>query len=175
MDAAIEKIVAEVMNSMMEFVMNKNPNANKSTMYNKFCELKIFAAKQKSRNSKKNVRKLLDCLEDKRPVIHVKKSAHENYVLHPPQFSDQFSELRDHKFVINLATQTVTGVENADGCLEPLNKHLIEICHKYKLRFDIPQNLDSEINNCMMLEPLTTLQELGLVCKNEEEEDVDDE
>jgi hypothetical protein len=47
---------------------------------------------------------------------------------------------------MDLTTKEVIGFENLKGEIESLNKNLIDLCHKYKIKYRVPLNLniDSE-------------------------------
>lgn len=43
---------------------------------------------------------------------------------------------------MNTHTKTIIGFESENGSVEPLNKEMVEICHKYKLFCELPLNLN---------------------------------
>ena len=47
------------------------------------------------------------------------------------------------KLILDLETKCVVGKENANGNFEMLTKETIQLCHKYKLRYELPLNLES--------------------------------
>ena len=74
-------------------------------------------------------------LVDKIPVIQIKRNVHGNY------------EHEDTKFVINNTTKKVYGKQNKDGSISELTPLDIDLCHKYKFTYDIPENLDNKDAN----------------------------
>lgn len=51
------------------------------------------------------------------------------------------------KLIFNLETKCVVGKENVNGKFEKLTKKTIQLCHKYKLRYELPLNLESSEEN----------------------------
>jgi hypothetical protein len=84
---------------------------------------------------------ILDVIKSKKLVINVIKNSFSNYVLDAP-----FEDIKNAKLVMDLTTKEVIGFENLKGEIESLNKNLIDLCHKYKIKYRIPFNLnfDSE-------------------------------
>jgi hypothetical protein len=83
-------------------------------------------------NSKPTQPDIIKKLVDKIPVIQIKRNSHGNY------------EHSETKFVINNTTKKVYGKQNEDGNISELTKEDIDLCHKYKFSYDIPENLDKK-------------------------------
>jgi alpha-N-acetylglucosamine transferase len=64
---------------------------------------------------------------------------------------------------MNLTTKIVVGVENKSGEVLPLTKDLIDVCKKYKIRYEVPLNLNLEDNGEDDVID-NELKELGLNC-----------
>ncbi|AHL67530.1 hypothetical protein DH26_gp033 [Chloriridovirus anopheles1] len=105
--------------------------------------------------------------------MKVSKNQNGNYIV-------QIDE--DEKLVLDLSTKLIIGFETEKGDVEPLTKSLIEICHKYKLKYVMPLNLCANLHT--NLEPFsgsgeykTLEEELGLekACDYSEEESGNEE
>lgn len=159
MESIIEIYIKEKIHLLMEDISLKYPNVDKDIIYHKIN--KLFPKKS---NDLVN-HKITEKIKETKPVIKVKKSKFSNYILIMPngEHDHTFSELSSNNFVMNLTTKIVVGVENKSGEVLPLTKDLIDVCKKYKIRYEIPLNLNLEedgeddvIDN--------ELKELGLNC-----------
>lgn len=74
-------------------------------------------------------------LSDKIPTIEIKRNFHGNF------------EHSDTRFVFNNLTKKAYGKQNDDGTISELTSEDINICHKYKFAYDIPENLNSKNTN----------------------------
>jgi hypothetical protein len=181
MDIIIEQIIEKKIDSLVNFIIDKHSNANKECIYRKIHQLHILPPKVPGPKRAKAVFGLVQVIDSLRAqdvttpsVIKVQRSQYSNYVLYPPPH-ERFDDLVENKFVMNINTQTIIGVENDKGEIEPLNKYLIEICHKYKLRFEMPSNLNAgdEISDGVFDDD--EIHELGLSHKEEEEDEENDD
>lgn len=193
MDIMLEQIIKKKLDLLVDFITEKNSNANKKCIYRKIRQLNILPSSPIAAPCGTDNRVVpfapgqrvdhrpLPCVQRTHDVtmaswpsvIKVQRSEHLNYVLHPPPHA-RFDDLVEHKFVMNIGTQTIIGVENSKGEIEPLNKYLIEMCHKYKLRFEMPSNLNvgDEISEGVIDDD--EIHKLGLSYKEEEDEENDD-
>jgi hypothetical protein len=141
---------------LVDLILKEHPNVPRAELLRKAKLLKLLAFEE-SRN-------LLKSLSEKKETLKVAKKQNGNYVV-------QIDE--DEKLVLDLNTKLILGFETEEGTVEQLNKHLIEICHKYKLKYVMPSNLCSVLEyfpggrHCKTLED-----ELGLekACDFSEEE-----
>lgn len=120
----------------------------------------------------KATQKIINTITDKKPIIQVKKNQFENYILVVEEHNHMFEDFKNNKFVINIDNQTIIGTENLKGEIEPLSKALVEICHKYKLRYTIPLNLNTSNDLDEDTVITTEIQQLGL---NYAESETDDD
>ena len=87
--------------------------------------------------------------------------------------------------VIDKGTRMVVGKEGEDGSVLPMTKICIEKCHRYKLKFAIPMNLDaieetkkpddSEEDDDLLAEDDEEEEDAESVCPEEEDEEDEDE
>ena len=126
MNVILEQIIKEKIDLLVNFIVEQNANANKENIYHKIYQLNILTDDQKRNGSKAvvNRRTIIDSIQDHSTVIKVRRSQHSNYVLYPPDDS-RFDDLIENKLVMNINTQTIIGVENSDGEIDPLNKNHI--------------------------------------------------
>jgi len=93
---------------------------------------------KKSVNSIKNEKvkssEVIKKLVEKIPPIQIKKNSFGNY------------EHSDSKLVFNNSTKRAFGTQNPDGTISELTPEDIDLCHKYKFTYDIPENLDKKLN-----------------------------
>lgn len=165
MDLTINKIINDKLTNLVDFVLEKNPNANRVKINQKLKDLKL-------RIVPKATQKILNTITDKKPIIQVKKNQFENYILVVEEHNHMFEDFKNNKFVINIDNQTIIGTENLKGEIEPLSKALVEICHKYKLRYTIPLNLNTSNDLDEDTVITTEIQQLGL---NYAESETDDD
>jgi len=96
-------------------------------------KLKSAVDGSKNKSSIKNTQPdIIKKLIDKIPVIQIKRNSHGNY------------EHADTNFVLNNTTKKIYGKQNGDGSIAELTKEDIDLCHKYKFDYDIPENLDKK-------------------------------
>ena len=214
MDIMLEQIIEKKLDLLADFIIEKNPNANKESIYRKIYQLNIlnedpasypspFADRRSAHRGSSTPRsgrrlgmgkahrvgpkgtipgdgaaqrdgtRITDSIEDQRPLIKVQRSDYSNYVLTAQ--SPRFDDLVENKLVMNINTHTIIGIENSKGEIEPLNKYLIEICHKYKLKFEMPPNLnvDDEIPDVVLDDD--EVHKLGLSYKSEDEDEENDD
>lgn len=165
MDLTINKIINDKLTNLVDFVLEKNPNANRVKINQKLKDLKL-------RIVPKATQKIINTITDKKPIIQVKKNQFENYILVVEEHNHMFEDFKNNKFVINIDNQTIIGTENLKGEIEPLSKALVEICHKYKLRYTIPLNLNTSNDLDEDTVITTEIQQLGL---NYAESETDDD
>jgi hypothetical protein len=136
MDLTINNIIHDKLIKLIGFVLEKNPSADRIKINRKTKELNL-------RIIPKTTQRVLNTITDKKPVIQVKKSQFENYVLVVEEYDPIFEDIKNNKFVIDVDNQTIIGTENFKGDVEPLTKTFVEICHKYKLKYIVPLNLNT--------------------------------
>lgn len=163
METIIENLIKQKMFDFMTGIINKYPIIDKSTVNHKINS--IFNKNKGLNLPKIKVGLILPKIEENKDVIKVVKSPFSNYIL-----KAHFDDITLNKLVMNLTTKNIIGFENENGEVEPLNKNLIEICNKYKIKYKIPLNLnlnnDGEIDEVIVNE----LEELGLNYAESEEE-----
>lgn len=71
-------------------------------------------------------------LADKIPTIEIRKNSHGNF------------EHTETHLVINNTTKKVYGRQNYDGTISELTPGDIDLCHKYKFAYILPENLDKK-------------------------------
>jgi hypothetical protein len=154
MESIIEIYIKEKIHLLVEDISLKYPNVDKDIIYHKIN--KLFPKKSND---------LVQKIKETKPVIKVKKSKFSNYILIMPngEHDHTFSELSSNNFVMNLTTKVVVGVENKRGEVLPLTKDLIDVCKKYKIRYEVPLNLNLEDNGEDDVID-NELKELGLNC-----------
>ena len=158
MNLNLEEIIKEKLELLIDFVIEKNQNASKDVIYRKIYHLNIL-----NENGPFV------------PIIQVRKSKYSNYILVPSSNHHLLNDLIENKLVININTKTIIGIENSTGEIEPLNKQLLKMCNKYKLKAEIPLNLNEasdDVSDVIKGE----LSELGLCYEaGETNEDEDEE
>jgi len=162
MDKSFEKIIEKNVLLLVDFILKKNPNANKEHIYHKLEQLNLLVRKHEIKFQGPNI---LETIKNRKHILKVKKSLFSNYIL----TSESLSDIEDAKFTVNLATKQINGTENSLGEIEPLNKKLIEICHKFKLKYVVPLNLnlDDDIEEEMLCDEI---KELGLAVHDESDD-----
>ena len=143
MELLIQNLIKEKLNLLLDHIIKNYPNVDKDNVNYKINS--ILDLKQQNNTmihtsfKKQNI---LDIIKSKKLVINVVKSPFSNYILDNVSFDD----IKNAKLIMDLTTKEVIGFENSKGEIEPLNKNLIDICHKYKIKYLIPLNLniDSE-------------------------------
>ena len=131
----------------------KYPNINKGEVNHKINimtrNISLCAKPSKTSCSKSFKNRIFKTIENKKLKIKVLKSQFSNYIIHTVEGEDPFkyNDLTSSKFVLDLSTKEIIGIENIKGEIEPLNKDLIEICNKYKIKYTIPLNLDLDIDD----------------------------
>ena len=174
MDCILETIVKDRLSHLVTFILEKHPNVEKDNINLKISELFFNGPVRhvkKITNKVKMNHNILTSLQEKKLTIKVKKNHYSNYILRLDDNDHQFNDLNKAKLVVVPSTKIVIGFENLNGQTEPLNKELIEICHRYKLRFNMPINLNIHDNN---EDPVIAdeMQGLGLnVADSEEDEE----
>ena len=71
---------------------------------------------------------------EKIPTIQIKRNSHGNF------------EHTDSGLVINNISKKAYGRQNKDGSIAELTPSDIDLCHKYKFAYDIPENLNKKTN-----------------------------
>lgn len=151
METFIQNLIKNKLNIFVDHLILKYPNISKeevnhkinSYLYVNIPHVNISPYFKPSKN------KVFETIENKKLKIKVLKSQFSNYIIHTVQGEDPFKykDLTSSKFVLDLSTREIVGIENIKGEIEPLNKNLIEICNKYKIKYTIPLNLDLDIND----------------------------
>jgi len=136
----IEKLVNEKIESLIHIICEKYPRVKRDQLYLKAEQLHLYreTSDRKSSLPQKKRFSILESIEEARSIIKVLKTPHSNHVVS----SDTYSDLNNAKLVMNTHTKTIIGFESENGSVEPLNKEMVEICHKYKLFCELPLNLN---------------------------------
>lgn len=100
-----------------------------------------------NKNEKQKNSEVVKKLVEKIPPIQIKKNSFGNY------------EHSESKLVFNNTTKRAFGRQNPDGTIAELTMEDIDLCHKYKFTYDMPENLDKKLN----------------INDDEEDEELDDE
>ncbi|ADO00475.1 hypothetical protein WIV_gp131 [Wiseana iridescent virus] len=141
METSIKLIFENKLTSLVDFILSKNPNADKGKINHKISQLGLF---QQKKVIPRIQTKLIDKLVERYQIkLKVKKTTFGNYVVYSDENDPKFEDLQTNKFVLSLGSKTIIGIENANGEVEPLNKVLVEVCHKYKLKYEMPLNLNT--------------------------------
>ena len=133
----IEKLVNEKIESLIHIICEKYPRVKRDQLYLKVKQLHLYTETSGRLPQKKRF-SILESIEEARSIIKVLKTPHSNHVVS----SDTYSDLNNAKLVMNTHTKTIIGFESENGSVEPLNKEMVEICHKYKLFCELPLNLN---------------------------------
>jgi len=179
MNSIIEEALKNKFSLLVDFILEKNPNANKEYINSKINELLNGITIPKKTQKKEIIKKIkvldnhiLNSVREKNLTLKVKKSHYSNHILYLDD--EKFTDLNQAKLIFIPTIKVVVGFETIDGRIEPLDKDLIEICHKYKLKYKIPLNLNihnSKEDSVIVDE----MQELGLnIIESDDETDNDD-
>jgi hypothetical protein len=132
MEQTFESFLKRNLMLLTDFVLAKNKHASRSRIYNEINQLfqpalvgvmpKLLAAKL---------------------TIQMKQTSFGNNILYM-EGDDAFN---NNRFIIETCSKSILGVENDAGDVEPLTKDLIETCHKYKLTFVMPLNLNNTLDD----------------------------
>lgn len=182
MDKKFEQLIREKIILLVDFILEKNPNASKDHINHKISKLDFFTSSKKTELSKSKIKregelkqKIIDSIIKYKPIIKVKRSLFSNYILVMENDNHKFDDLRKNKFVMDIRSRSIIGVENSKGEIEPLDKTLIEICHRYKMKYQIPLNLNTidEVEQDVVI--ANEINELGLNYVESEEEEEEEE
>jgi hypothetical protein len=124
----VEKLVEINTNMLSELVVdiaNKHPNVDVEQIVLKAISLKLLDASGAA---------MIYANLPKR-ALRVVKSEFGHFVVTPD------------KLILDLETKCVVGKEDVNGNFEKLTKETIQLCHKYKLRYELPLNLESSEEN----------------------------
>lgn len=194
MDSSLEKIIKDKLSHLVTFILEKYPNANKDQIDLKISELLCGAntplqsslnptclkgSKVKTLPKKHIVKKdiishnIFDSIQKQNLIIKVKKSQYSNYIVFVDSSNPEFNDLNQSKLILIPSTKVIIGFEGLNGQIESLNKDLIEICHRYKLRFEMPLNLN--INDAEDSVIADEMQGLGLNIADSDGDSEDEE
>lgn len=185
MEQTLESIIKKNLSSLVDFVLQKNPNANKDHIYHKINKLNFYVqnhhesrikklTKEKKTNGPIRSKNILETLTMQKDVIKVRKNQFSNYVLFMDSNDLKFEDIKKHAFVMDVGSKTIIGVQDSNGLIEPLNKSLIEICHKYKLKYQVPLNLNTEDDPGQDTVITNEMHQLGLNYAESEDEENED-
>ena len=93
---------------------------------------KIPALERKSENTYKN--KVLDNISKQTTAIEIRRNIFNNF------------EHKDTGFIFNSKTKCVIGKQNIDGSVSALTKEDISTCNQYNFNYDIPENLNTDLD-----------------------------
>lgn len=100
---------------------------------------------------------------EKIPTIQIKRNSHGNF------------EHTDSGLVINNISKKAYGRQNKDGTIAELTPGDIDLCHKYKFAYDIPENLNKKTNIDDDDEEDDELEEVDDEAEAELEDEIEDE
>lgn len=183
MEDKLYQIIKIKLDTLVDSILQKNPTADKGLIKHKINTLFNFLPeiKEKVKNKPcllkddKHKTTILDTINEQKSTIKIKRTIFSNHILIMDETSNNFNDINTSKFVFDMDNKTIKGVENSKGEIEPLNKSHIEICHKYKLRYEIPLNLNVDDNFEEDVTITNEIRDLGLSYANSEEEDEDKE
>ena len=102
--------------------------------------------------------------EDKKKPSKSKVVTEETKVIKQVQSTIQSVQIKKNAFsnfehvetglVFDRITQKVIGKQNKNGKIDPLTDDDIEVCNKFKFRYDVPENLNSNSKNAVAIEGL---------------------
>lgn len=147
METKLNESINSKLMDLVEFIVKKNPNVDKGLINHKINQLFKPVAQLRVNQTKSTIKSKLSSKHNilnniQKKVIKVVKSPFSNYVLIVDNSDDKNIDLQKNKFVMDISSKIIIGIENLNGEIEPLNKSLIEICHKYKLKYVVPLNLN---------------------------------
>jgi hypothetical protein len=122
---------------------------------------RILSGAAKSNDTGKNKSKKTKPKSKQEENLRVCKSKYGNYTY--------------DALVIDKGTRMVVGIELDDGTIGPLTKAGIEKCHRYKLKFAIPLNLDATEEKSNSEEEEEELECIEEIEEEEEEEEIEEE
>ena len=111
-------------------------------------------------------------LVEKIPTIQIRRNNFGNF------------EHDETRLLFNNNTKRAYGKQNDDGSVSELTPDDIDLCHKYKFAYDVPENLDKkddeddedeELDDEEVIEEDEELEELDDLEDDDDEEDVEDE
>jgi len=168
LEVMIENNIKSYLDSLVVFILEKNPNASRDRIYHKIKELQFYGVNKPIKHAS-----ILDSITAQISTIKVKKSKFKNYTC---KMSDttgyNFNDFNSKKFILDITTKTIIGTENLKGEVEQLTKPLIELCHKYKLKYELPLNLNLDNDQVDLIE--NEIQELGLNYMSDEDDEMED-
>jgi hypothetical protein len=171
MDTEVKLIINQKILSLVDFIINKNPNADKGKINHKLNQLGLLWIPKIKINGTPAVITMID----KKPTIKVEKNQFSNYILCVEEDNHIFQDLLTNKFVMHVGSKTIIGTENSSGEIEPLTKALVEVCHKYKLKYQVPLNLNTSDDPDQDDVIVNEIQGLGLnYAESDEEEEIED-
>ena len=104
-----------------------------------------------------------------KPLFAIKRNSHGNY------------EHTETKLVFDNQTKQAIGTQNEDGTISTLTEHDIDVCKQYKFNYSLPDNLDENSTEEVVVEEMVEEEEIieGELIEEveiiEEEEVVEDE
>jgi hypothetical protein len=158
MEQTFESFLKRNLMLLTDFVLAKNKHASRSRIYNEINRLfqpALVGVMPKIKFSKLTIR--------------MKQTSFGNNILYM-EGDDAFN---NNRFIIETCSKSILGVENDAGDVEPLTKDLIETCHKYKLTFVMPLNLNNTLDDDKTIDD--QINELVLLDLNHAESDNDSE
>lgn len=149
MNRMVEEVIKNKLMLLVDFILEKNPSVSRERINHKIKELQFYDYTKPH---------ILDIVQNKNMVLKAHKSRFGNYVLTGSN-STIYEDLNECKLVFDVTTKTVIGFEDKYGEILPLNPTLIEICHKYKLRYKLPLNLniDEEDDDALIVDEIKGL------------------
>lgn len=98
--------------------------------------------KKVKKKTVKEIPKIIKKLSDNISTIQIRKNQFGNF------------EHSETKFIFNKETQQVIGKQNEDGTIDDLEKSDVELCHKFKFKYIIPENLNKNNNDDINLDEM---------------------
>ena len=170
MEDSLRNTIAENINLLVQVIIQNHPHISKDHFHHKIKQLGLPCIFKPT--IKLNDTPIIKTVKKSNLVVVVKKSIFSNFILTADE--GDFEDLRDQNLVIDISTKIIVGSEDSEGHVIPLNKQLIEVCDKYKLKYQIPLNLNQsdEPDNFSVI--TTEIEELGLNLAESEDEENED-
>lgn len=166
MEKAIQKVINNNILLLVDFILEKYPIVNKEDLIKKLNTLIKIPL-----NACETPLNVIEKIKSENLVIQAKKSEFSNYVLSMNTNNLKFQDLLHSKFVIDLHTKKIIGTEKSNGEIEPLNKDLILIANKYKLKYDLPLILNLDDEDILIIDEMN---KLGLNHVDSDDDENDD-
>lgn len=147
MDDSLKTLITKQVDDLMTWIVEKNPSIDQGQVWRKMVDLGFCESRSKVKKAAVKSRAVEERAVNRagnRMTIKVKKSDRGNFILSASSSDTIFDDLNESFLVMDLTTKNVIGFQNSSGEIASLNKNLIGLCNKYKLRFKWPLNLNTD-------------------------------